>query len=104
MIEKFKNEFCDANLILLCKSAAEECKDDLTISTHQQKLDYIHKTLIKVINLFVDSLISFYSIEDQIKGANDLKRELMFNLITNFILEGELYFIVYNLMSGSIEE
>jgi len=52
----------------------------------------------------VDSLISFYSIEDQIKGANDLKRELMFNLITNFILEGELYFIVYNLMSGSIEE
>jgi hypothetical protein len=26
--------FCDSNLILLCKSAAEECKDDLTVSTH----------------------------------------------------------------------
>jgi predicted nucleic acid-binding protein len=34
IIEKFKVLFCDSNLILLCKSAAEECKDDLTVSTH----------------------------------------------------------------------
>lgn len=90
-------------MMLLCKSAAEECKDDLTTSTHSSKLDYVHRSLLKVINLFVDALISFYSIEDQIKGEKDLRRELLFNLITNFVLEGELYFIVYNLASGAIE-
>ncbi len=90
--------------MLLCKSAAEECKDDLTVSTHSSKLDYIHRTLLKVINLFVEAFISFYSLEDQIKGEKDLRRELLFNLVTNFILEGELYFIVYNLTSGAMEE
>lgn len=34
IIEKFKNVFCESNEMLLCKSAAEECKDDLTLSTH----------------------------------------------------------------------
>lgn len=34
IIEKFKNVFCKSNEMLLCKSAAEECKDDLTLSTH----------------------------------------------------------------------
>jgi hypothetical protein len=104
IFEKFKILFCDSNLMLLCKSAAEECKDDLTVSTHSSKLDYIHRTLLKVINLFVEAFISFYSLEDQIKGEKDLRRELLFNLVTNFILEGELYFIVYNLTSGAMEE
>lgn len=103
IIEKFKMLFCDSNLMLLCKSAAEECKDDLTVSTHSSKLDYVHRSLLKVINLFVEAIISFYSLEDQIKGEKDLRRELLFNLLTNLILEGELYFIVYNLSSGSIE-
>jgi len=64
IIEKFKVLFCDSNLILLCKSAAEECKDDLTVSTHSNKLDYVHRTLLMVINLFVEVVISFYSLED----------------------------------------
>lgn len=50
--------------MLLCKSAAEECKDDLTVSTHENKLDYVHRSLLKVINLFVEAVISFYSLED----------------------------------------
>lgn len=63
----------------------------------------MHRTLLKMINLFVEAVISFYSLEDQIKGEKDLRRELLFNLLTNLILEGELYFIVYNLSSGAIE-
>ena len=64
IIEKFKDFFSETNLMLLCKSAAEECKEDLTISTHQSKLDYVHRAVLKVINLFVEALISFYSLED----------------------------------------
>lgn len=53
--------------------------------------------------MFVDSLITFYSLDDYIKNERDLKRELIFNLVTNFVLEGELYFLVYNLQSAAQE-
>lgn len=33
-----------------------------------------------------------------------MKRELLFNLITNIVLDGELYFLVHNLTSAAHEE
>ena len=47
----------------------------------------------------MDALTTFYGIENQIKNERDLKRELLINLITNIMLEGEIYFLVYNLIS-----
>ena len=35
--------------------------------------------------------------EDLIKNTNDLKRELIFNLVTNITLQGDLYNFVYML-------
>ena len=46
----------------------------------------------------------FYGLEDQIRNEKDLKREILINLVTNLVLEGELYFLVYNLTSISLED
>ena len=56
-----------------------------------------------MITLFIDAIIVFYSLEDQIRGEKDLRRELLYNLIANFVLEGELYLLVHNLISISRE-
>lgn len=63
------------------------------------KLDYVLKSVLKQISIFVDALITFYSLDDQVRNERDLKRELFVNLVTNMVLEGELYFLVHNLTS-----
>lgn len=82
-------------MILLAKSS--------TVSNTEQKLAYVQKSIQKQINLIVDALITFYRLEE-IRGERDLKRELLINLVTNFVLEGELYFLVYNLTSLTDED
>jgi len=44
----------------------------------------------------------FYSVEDMVK-PNKLSRELFVNMITNLILEGEVYFLLFNLTSSWME-
>ena len=83
VILEFKVLFNEANLMLMCKAAGEGIEKDFVFATNDKKLDYLQRTLLKQINLFVDSLITFYSLEDQIRGEKDLRRELLFNLITN---------------------
>jgi hypothetical protein len=65
----------------------------------KSKLEYVMKSVLKQISIFVDALITFYSLDDQVRNERDLKRELFVNLITNMVLEGELYFLVHNLTS-----
>lgn len=103
MIEKFKSYFGDANVMLLCKSAGHGVEGDLNSATYDQKIDFVHRTITRMINLFIDAIIVFYGLEDQIRGEKDLRRELLFNLIANFVLEGELYLLVHNLISISRE-
>lgn len=56
-----------------------------------------------MIYLLVDVTIEFYSLTEQIRGEKDLKRELIFNLVTNLVLTAELYFLVYNLHTQTQE-
>ena len=67
-------------------------------------MDYIIKITTKSINLFVDVLICFYGLEDTLQRGFDLRRELLFNLIVNNVLEGELYFVIFNLIASTYEE
>lgn len=97
MIEKFKQIFIEANMVLLCKAELKEV-------SNLDKLEYVRDSIVKQINWFVDSLVSFYSLDEQIRGERDLKRELLFNLVANSVLEGELYFLVYNLTSVANED
>jgi hypothetical protein len=45
----------------------------------------------------------FYSLEDMVK-PNKLSRELFVNMITNLVMEGEIYFLLFNLTSSWMEE
>ena len=67
-----------------------------------EKMEFVHHTLLKVINIFVEATLSFYELDDKI-GQRKLERELFINLITNFILEGQLYFLVINLTTNCFE-
>ena len=51
-----------------------------------------------MIEILVDATVMFYELDEFVK-PNSLTKELFTNLITNFVLEGELYFLVYNLTS-----
>lgn len=44
-----------------------------------------------MINLLVETLISFYSLENDIKNDKDLRRELLINLATNIVLDDDVY-------------
>ena len=66
-------------------------------------MHYLHRVVLKTINLLVDVLIQFYSMEDQIRGERDLRRELLFNLMVNNVLEDELYFVIFNITASFLE-
>jgi len=53
--------------------------------------------------LFVDALIVFYSFSDQVRGEKDLRRELLINLVMNFVLKEDLYWMVHNLTAITLE-
>lgn len=93
----------EANMMLLCIGSDDECTNDVMNSTSKEKLDYVQRSILKQINLFVDAFIQFYSFEDVIKSEKDLKRELVFNLVTNLVLTSELYFLCYNLQTSEHE-
>lgn len=90
-------------MVLICKIAGEGLEDDVVEATYAEKLDYLERAILKQINLFVDALIAFYSLEDQIRGEKDLRRELLFNLVTNFVLQDDLYWLVFNLTAKARE-
>ena len=66
-------------------------------------MNYVQETIVRTINVFVDATLMFYGLETQIKPI-DLKRELFFNLMANFIIEGNLYFLVFNLISNCYKD
>jgi hypothetical protein len=56
-----------------------------------------------LINLIVNAVIKYYSIEIKppVMGGSDLKKDLLTNLITNFVLSDDIYFLIFNLISIS---
>ena len=50
------------------------------------------------IGVIVTCLTRFYAIEVKPMG-NDLKKDLLVNLVTNFVLADDIYFLIFNLMS-----
>ena len=77
VLDKFKSLFVQYNMDLLCKAVDTGCYEPLSEFTFEKKLEYVQNALLKFIALFVDVLITFYSMEDEIKGERDLRRELI---------------------------
>ena len=91
MIEKFKCFIIMECMPLLNVNWSE--------ANRQSRVEYIESALYRLIGLFVDALVLFYGLDLEIRNERDLKRELLFNLIGNLILNGEIYFMLYNLTS-----
>jgi hypothetical protein len=49
------------------------------------------------IRLIFNALVTIYSIEFKIRGL-DLKRDLLTHMITNLVINQDVYFILYNLI------
>ena len=69
----------------------------------EDKMDYAETTILSIIKLFMEAILIFYELDDQIKPF-DRTRDLFENLVTNFILEGQLYFLLFNLCSSTLEQ
>ena len=106
VIDKFKELFLNDNLVLLCKQQENQTDDlggePLVEVPMEEKLGYVQYTILKIINVFVDALLTFYEMDDEV-SLRDLQRELYVNLITNAVLEGQLYFLVINLINSTLE-
>lgn len=103
VIENFKSTFVKYTMDLLCKQIDSGQVEPHSNSTFEQKLNYVHGNLINFIGIFVDALICFYNMESEIRGERDIKRDILLNLITSLVLEGELYFLVFHLTSSNLE-
>ena len=77
----------------------ENAKELLADATFEEKLAYAKASLLRIINVFVDTLLIFYNL-DVVVRPHDLKREFFVNLITNIVLSDELYFLVFNVISN----
>mmetsp|Transcript_33713 Transcript_33713/g.41581 ORF Transcript_33713/g.41581 Transcript_33713/m.41581 type:complete len:174 (+) Transcript_33713:1553-2074(+) len=90
-------------MVLLCKQADEDIIDEPLISVPiEDKMDYAETTILGVIKLLTEAILIFYELDDQIRPY-DRTRDLFENLVTNYILEGQLYFLIFNLCSSTLE-
>jgi hypothetical protein len=55
VIDKFKMHFTAANMVMLCREGA-----DCIEASDGEKLEYVQKSILKVINLLIDVCIEFY--------------------------------------------
>ncbi len=67
-----------------------------------QKMDYTEFVITKAINMFVEAILMFYELDDSVLTF-DRTHDLFQNLVTNLILEGEVYFLMFNLTSSWLE-
>lgn len=90
-------------MVLLCKQIDEETEEILSHLSFEKKLAYVQQSLERFINVIVGATAVFYHLEEMVKPSK-LSRELFINMITNLVLEGEVYFLLFNLTSSSMEE
>jgi hypothetical protein len=62
-------------MVLLCKETDPKAKEILADASFEEKMNYVKLSLLRVINVFVDSVLLFYNLASTIRPI-DLKREL----------------------------
>jgi len=100
-IEKFRGLFAQEHMVLLCRQS-EQSDEPLIEVPIEEKMDYAQHTVSAAIKLFMEAILIFYELDDQIK-AFDRTRDLFENLVTNLIITGEVYFLLFNLCSSVLE-
>lgn len=92
-------------MVLLCRQTditEIEESEPLVDVPMAEKMDYAETIVTKAINMFVEAILIFYELDVQIKSFNR-SHDLFTNLVTNLILEGEVYFLMFNLTSSWLE-
>ena len=84
--------------MLLCLQTSQDSAEPLSDVSFDKKVAYTQRMVQKMINALVDATILFYELDDAVKQSK-LTKELFTNLITNLVLEGEMYFLVFNIMN-----
>ena len=98
VIERFKALFIKKNYVLLCLQTSQDSAEPLSDISFDKKIAYTQRMVQKMIDALVDAIILFYELDDAVKQSK-LTKELFTNLITNLVLEGEMYFLVFNIMN-----
>lgn len=98
VIERFKQLFIKKSYVLLCLQTSSDCAEPLCEVSFERKMAYTQKMVQKMINALVDATLLFYELEEAVKPCS-LTKELFTNLVTNMVLEGEMYFLVFNIMN-----
>lgn len=65
-------------------------------------MDYAEYMLNQAINMFVEAILMFYELDDLVRTF-DRTYDLFQNLVSNLIFEGEVYFLMFNLISSWLE-
>lgn len=86
-------------MVLLYKQIGDSQEEILSDISFERKLNYVQKCLESFINVIVGATATFYSLEEMVK-PNKLSRELFVNMITNLVIDGEIYFLLFNLTSS----
>ena len=92
-------------MVLLCRQTDTEDainSEPLVEIPMEEKLEYAEMVISKAINMFVEAILIFYELDDQIKTF-DRTHDLFVNLVTQIVLEGEVYFLIFNLISNWLE-
>ena len=56
VIEKSKHFFVETNMVLLCRQVDDDGDEPLADCTYERKMNYLHRVVLKSINLLVDIL------------------------------------------------
>lgn len=90
-------------MVLLYKQIGDSEDEILSDITFERKLNYVQKAIESFINVIVGATATFYSLEEMVK-PNKLSRELFVNMVTNLVIDGEIYFLLFNLTSLWMQE
>ena len=75
-------------MVLLCRQAEDGITDEPLIDVPmEEKMDYAQHTVTSIIKLFMEAILIFYELDDQIRPF-DRTRDLFENLVTNLIITG----------------
>jgi len=97
LIETFKSSFYEYWLPSLTKASPSSDRSiKEALKTKERAVDEVHY----FIKMLFFATVKFYTIEIK---ERDLKKDLLINLLTNIVLTEDVYFILFQLISKSLE-
>mmetsp|Transcript_9427 Transcript_9427/g.14434 ORF Transcript_9427/g.14434 Transcript_9427/m.14434 type:complete len:190 (+) Transcript_9427:1289-1858(+) len=102
-IERFKQIFIEQNRLLLYERSLKNPRAELTeFDQFQQEINRCIRDLKVLRGVVQDVIVRFYELE--FTGVNDMNIQLLQNLVSSFIMSGELYIFMQCLYTLHYQE